>query len=101
MSALLLAGAAALGLALVGVYLRDLRLSYEFGESIRAIFAADTAVEYQLYKTVYTERSIIAPEMSNNTKYKASFEDDKIRGVGESRSITRGIEIYLGAESIE
>jgi hypothetical protein len=45
MSSLLLAGAAALGLALISVYLRDLRLAYEFGESTKAIFAADAAVE--------------------------------------------------------
>lgn len=99
MSALLLAGAAALGLALIGVYLRDLRLAYEFGESTRAIFAADSAVENILYKKKNPgDLSVKTPIMSNDTVYSGNMSDDgsMIRGVGESKGIKRGIEIYMG-----
>jgi len=99
MSSLLLAGAAALGLALVGVYLRDLRLAYEFGESTKAIFAADAAVEYQLYKRYYPAAAVDLPVMTNNTTYQYSSENDAIRGIGESHGVRRGIEIYTGPES--
>jgi len=99
MSALLLAGASALGLALISVYLRDLRLSYEVGESTRAIFAADSAIEYQLYTVLNNSDTIKIPVMSNNTGYTSSIENDILRGVGESRGIRRGIEIYLGASN--
>ena len=101
MSALLLAGASALGLALLSVYLRDLRLSYEVGESTRAIFAADSAIEYQLYMVLNNSDIIEIPIMSNNTRYTSSIENDVLRGVGESRGIRRGIEIYLGANNLD
>jgi hypothetical protein len=101
MSALLLAGASALGLALISVYLRDLRLSYEVGESTRAIFAADSAIEYQLYMVLNNSDIIEIPIMSNNTSYTSSIENDVLRGVGESRGIRRGIEIYLGANNLD
>lgn len=45
MSSLILAGSVALGLALVSVYLKNLRMSYEISESVRAFYAADSCAE--------------------------------------------------------
>jgi len=45
MSALILASVAALGLSLVSVYLKNLRMVYQISESTRAFYLADGCAE--------------------------------------------------------
>jgi len=90
MSALLLASASALGLALIGVYFRDLRLLYETSESVRAIFAADSAIEWRLYEWLHEDGSL-APVMSNNTSFDFQESEREIKATGISNDVRRGI----------
>jgi hypothetical protein len=50
MSALILASTAALGLSLVSVYLKNLRMVYQISESTRALYLADACAEWRLYQ---------------------------------------------------
>lgn len=57
----------ATGLSVVSIFILELRTSGLASESVRALYAAESAVEWQLYEL--RKGSISAPSMSNDTFY--------------------------------
>ena len=106
MSSLILAGSVALGLALVGVYLRNLRMSYEISESVRAFYAADTCAEWRLFE--FLNRSGLdsedrkkRPVLENQTEceHDPDYEEfNQIKTIGTSNVVSRGINIYFSTD---
>ena len=60
MSVLILSAVIAMGILLIGTYTRDLRLAYQTGQSGKAFYASDAAMEWQMYK-VFAENEISGP----------------------------------------
>lgn len=60
MSVLILSAVIAMGILLIGTYTRDLRLAYQTGQSGKAFYASDAAMEWQMYK-VFAETEISGP----------------------------------------
>lgn len=109
MSSLILAGSVALGLALVSVYLKNLRMSYEISESVRAFYAADSCAEWRLYEFLIGEGfdkidSKWNPQLSNKTEctYDPEYEEfNQIKSMGTSNIVSRGINIYFPEKDID
>jgi len=111
MSLLILSAVLILGLTLIVIFTKDLRQAIETPESIKAFYAADSAIEWQLYNTfndpdVYSsnpqgsdldlpfEKRI----MANGTHYEWNNEystQGKIQTIGIAGNTRRGIEIYF------
>ncbi len=105
MSSLILAGSVALGLALVGVYLKNLRMSYEISESVRAFYAADSCAEWRLFEflsrtSAEAEDIKERPILTNDTECEHDPDYEKpeinqIKTIGTSNVVSRGINIYF------
>jgi len=96
MSLLLLSAVLILALILLSTFTRDLRQAIETPESIKAFYAADACMEWQLYNTFNSTHIKEKPTMKNDTscEYQNTFEKDgRIQTVGISKKIRRGIEI--------
>lgn len=103
MSSLILAGTAALGLSLVSVYLKNLKMVYEISESTRAFYAADACAEWRLNEVMNTPNED-KPVFSNthksliNCDYDPNYEaDNQIKAIGITNTVRRGINIYFDA----
>ncbi len=103
MSSLILAGTAALGLSLVSVYLKNLRMVYEISESTRAFYAADACAEWRLNEILNTPNES-KPEFSNTHRnlidcdYDPDYEaENQIKAIGITNTVRRGINIYFDA----
>ncbi len=110
MSALILASTAALGLSLVSVYLRNLKMVYQISESTKAFYLADACAEWRLYEwKADTEGDENAPLFSNGSptspvscEYDFEYEKlDQIKTIGITRLVRRGINIYFADEFFE
>lgn len=107
MSSLILAGSVALGLALVGVYLKNLRMAYEISESVRAFYAADSCAEWRLFE--FLNRTSAgdlkdSPSLLNGTtcEHDPDYEKfNQIKTIGTSNVVSRGINIYFSDEFLE
>ena len=101
MSSLILAGTAALGLSLVGVYLKNLRMVYEISESTRAFYAADACAEWRLNEILNStgeDKPIFSDTQKNkiDCEYDPDYEkDDQIKTIGITNTVRRGINIYF------
>ena len=96
MSLLLLSAVLILALILLSTFTRDLRQAIETPESIKAFYAADACMEWQLYNTFNSPDIDEKPTMKNDTycEYQNTFETNgMIKTVGISKKIKRGIEI--------
>ncbi len=61
MSVLLLTVISLAGLIVLTIFNRQLKLSYEVGHSIRAVFAADSCLEWKLYNDLHSSRRLTEP----------------------------------------
>ena len=101
MSSLILAGTAALGLSLVSVYLKNLRMVYEISESTRAFYAADACAEWRLNEVLNStgeDKPIFSDTQKNkiDCDYDPDYEkDDQIKTIGITNTVRRGINIYF------
>lgn len=83
----------ALATTLGGLVLYELRSSISIGESTKALYAAESGIEWKLFET--NKWDISAPEMTNDTKYSTSVETGYIRATGTSNNTNRGLEVTL------
>lgn len=95
MSILILSVVLTAGMVLMAIFIRDLKQTTETSASVKAFYAADSAMEWQLYNTLSGSTS---PElsMSNNTSFEwqNNYETlGKIQTIGIAGNTRRGIEI--------
>ena len=99
LSVLILSATLTAALFLVIIFTKDLRRSIETPESVRALYAADAAIEWQIYNSINPSKEIEDLKMENETEFE--FKNDfpfSIKSVGYSRDrqISRGLEVYFG-----
>lgn len=96
MSLLILSAVLILGLILLSIFTKDLRQAIETPESIKAFYAADSCMEWQLYNSFNDPDILEKPTMTNNTncEYKNTFAlNGQIQTIGISKKVRRGLEI--------
>jgi len=95
MSILVLSVVLIAGLLLMTIFTKDLRRALETSHSVEAFYAADSAMEWQLYNTL--RGSIISgPSMTNNTSFDCQNNYStlgNIQCIGIASNIRRGIEV--------
>lgn len=98
MSALLLASTAALGLSLVSVYLKNLKMVYQISESTKAFYLADACAEWRLYERVNNNPEGKKPSFYDKNlscEYDPDYEVlGQIKTIGITQFVQRGINIY-------
>jgi hypothetical protein len=86
-------------LFLMSIFIKDFRQSIETSESVKAFYAADAAMEWQIYNSLNLESPEEEPLMKNNTNFewRNNFETTrKIKTTGFSRRVSRGLEVNFG-----
>jgi len=97
MSVLLLTVVSLAGLIVLTVFNKNLKKSYEIGESIKANFLADSCIEWQVYKDV--NGNIQEPNFSNIEGAVSCSSSNRVIGpqyimyTGTIRNISRILEI--------
>jgi len=95
MSILILGAVMASALFLMAIFIKDFRQSVETSESVKAFYAADSAMEWQIYNSL-NDPDASAPVMMNNTiySYQNNFDESKnIKTIGVSKKVRRGLEV--------
>jgi len=97
MSVLLLTIVSLAGLIVLTVFNKNLKKSYEIGESIKAIFVSDSCIEWQVYKDI---NGIIQEPTFSNIEGAVScsssnkiIENQYIMYTGTIKNISRILEI--------
>jgi hypothetical protein len=95
MSILILSAVMTSALFLMSIFIKDFRQSIETSESVKAFYAADSAMEWQIFNTL-NDPDASAPIMMNNTRY--DFKNDyaisrNIKTTGVSKKVRRGLEV--------
>jgi hypothetical protein len=99
MSILILSGIMASALFLMSIFIKDFRQSIETSESVRAFYAADAGMEWQIYNSLNPGDPEEKPVMANNTHFEWQNNFDttrKIKTTGFSRRVSRGLEVNFG-----
>lgn len=94
MSILILSVVLTAGMVLMAIFIRDLKQSTETSTSVKAFYAADSAMEWQLYNSFNPDLS--QPTMTNDTSFgwKNYYETTgTIQTIGIAGNTRRGIEI--------
>jgi Tfp pilus assembly protein PilX len=81
----------ALSIALGGMVLYELRAMVNTNESVKALYAAESGIEWQLFKT--NKGNTDMPVMTNNTTYENDSGTGYIRSSGNSGRVNRAIEV--------
>lgn len=95
MSVLILSVVLTAGLVLMAIFIKDLKQAGETSASVKAFYAADSAIEWQLYNQ-FNDPDIPSPQMENETSfiYKNDYETlGRIQAIGIAGKVRRGIEI--------
>ena len=97
MSLLLLSAVLILALILLSTFTKDLRQAIETPQSVKAFYAADACMEWQLYNTFNDPDIEYKPAMKDDTtycEYQNTFQTNgRIETIGISKKVRRGIEI--------
>lgn len=104
MSVLLMSVVSFLALSLANIYLRELRLAGQTTDSVKALYAADAAIECGLFKIfiglAQTCQQLV--KMSNDTSFEEPREEilapgayKIIKSDGISRGVRRSMEVTL------
>jgi len=88
---LILMSTFALAITIGGMVLFELRSMNSSGESIKALYAAESGIEWELYQTNYG--AIEEPTMTNGTSFKTTSGPGYIRSVGTSVKVNRALEV--------
>lgn len=85
-----------LGASTIAGYLMLLKVrgASDITNSAKAIFAADTGIEWELYKQ-FKSPDYPKPSLSNNADFISSNDTQKIKSIGESNNIFRAFESDL------
>jgi Tfp pilus assembly protein PilX len=81
----------ALSIALGGMVLYELRAMVNTNESVKALYAAESGIEWQLFKA--NKGNTDMPVMTNNTTYENDSGVGYIRSSGNSGRVNRAIEV--------
>jgi len=99
MSILVLGAVMASALFLMSIFIKDFRQSIETSESVKAFYAADAAMEWQIYCSL-NDPNVSAPVMNNLTgtstdySYQNNFSTiGNIKTIGISKKVRRGLEV--------
>ena len=95
MSILVLSAVMASALFLMSIFIKDFRQSIETSESVKAFYAADSAMEWQIYNCL-NDPDASAPVMINGTSYDSQNNfstTGDIKTTGVSRRVRRGLEV--------
>jgi len=95
MSILILGAILTSALFLMSIFIKDFRQSIETSESMKAFYAADSAMEWQIYNSLNSPPAS-APEMMNDTSYdyQNNFSTTgNIKTTGVSKQVRRGLEV--------
>lgn len=100
MSILVLGAVMASALFLMSIFIKDFRQSIETSESVKAFYAADAAMEWQIYNSL-NDPDAVKPVMNNDTSFLSenNFDVSKnIKTVGTSKRVNRGLEVNFSTE---
>ena len=104
MSILILGAVMAPALLLMSIFIKDFRQSIETSESVKAFYAADSAMEWQIYNAL-NDPDASAPVMNNLTgtstdySYQNNFSTTgEIKTTGVSKRVSRGLEVNFSTE---
>jgi hypothetical protein len=94
MSILILSVVLTAGMVLMMVFIKDLKQSVETSLSVQAFYAADSAMEWQLYAKFNPNSSYaVAPIMNNSTSFEYATSNDQIlQTIGTIGNVSRGIQ---------
>ncbi len=99
MSILILGAVMASALLLMSIFIKDFRQSIETSESVKAFYAADSAMEWQIYNTL-NDPDASAPVMNNLTGTSTDYSSQnnfsttgEIKTTGVSKRVSRGLEV--------
>lgn len=95
MSILILGAVLISALFLMSIFIKDFRQSIETSESTKAFYAADSAMEWQIYNSL-NDPDASNPEMINGTSYEYQNNystSGNIKTTGFSRKVSRGLEV--------
>lgn len=100
MSILILSSVMVVGMLLITAFARDIRQATESSESVRAFYAADSGIEWELYKTFVNEKasgpSIEGANISTkNLLINGGTEEKSIKSIGICGKVKRGMEMYF------
>jgi len=100
MSILILGAVMASALLLMSIFIKDFRQSIETSESVKAFYAADSAMEWQIYCSMNglndTECEDFKPVMNNVTSCGSQNNfstTGEIKTTGTSKRVSRGLEV--------
>ena len=99
LSVLILSATLTAALFLIVIFTKDLHRSIETPESIKALYAADAAIEWQIYNSINPDKKIENLKMENETEFEVKNDFPYgIKSIGYSRDkqISRGLEVYFG-----
>ncbi len=92
----LILGGSILGASTIAGYLMLLQIrgASDITNSTKAIFAADTGIEWELYKQ-FKDSGYPKPSLSNNTNFTSSNDTQLIKSIGQSSNNFRAFELEL------
>jgi len=92
----LVLGGSILAASTVAGYLTllKIRTSSDVANSGKAVFAADTGIEWELYKA-FKKSDYPQPLFSNGATFDSSNDGENIKSVGESGNVFRAFEIGI------
>lgn len=81
---------------LTAVFALKLRLAFDYPNSVVAFFAADSAVEWQLYNQL-KDPDALSPSFTNGATFTITtpLGNFPIKAIGKFRSVSRAVEISL------
>jgi hypothetical protein len=90
----LILGGSMLAASTIAGYLMLLKIrgASDITNSSKAVFAADTGIEWELYKQ-FKNPDYPRPSLSNNADFISSNDTQKIKSIGESNNIFRAFEL--------
>jgi len=101
MSILVLGAVMASALFLMSIFIKDFRQSIETSESVKAFYAADAAMEWEIYNSL-NDPDVAKPDMNNGTssisENNFADKDKNIKTVGTSKKVNRGLEVNFSTE---
>ncbi|MBU4387844.1 hypothetical protein KJ644_05285 [Candidatus Dependentiae bacterium] len=91
----LILGGAILGASTIAGYLMTLKIraSSDIANSAKAIFAADTGIEWELYKQFQNKPDYPRPPFSNGADFDSSNDGQRIKSIGQSGNSFRALEM--------
>ena len=92
----LILGGSILGASTIAGYLMLLKIrgASDITNSTKAIFAADTGIEWELYKQ-FKDSGYPKPSLSNGTDFTSSNDGTVIKSIGQSSNSFRAFEMEL------